>query len=93
MQNYECLTPSSVNDIIIFCDSDCKQKVNFCRILTWFEGVSSLRINLANSLIIAQVEHSIACKCLVCNIDSLPTTYLGLLLGAKFKEKALGSNH
>jgi len=37
------------DDTIIFCDSDCEQMVNLCCVLTWFEPMSGLRINLDKS--------------------------------------------
>lgn len=49
--------------------------------LTWFEAVSRLRVNLAKSSIVAmgQVENILLLAgVLGCNIDSFPTTYLGL---------------
>ena len=38
---------------IIFHDSDCEQMINLCCVLTWFEAVSCLRVNLAKSSIVA----------------------------------------
>ena len=52
----------------------------------WFEALSGLKINVSkNALLpVGSVENleSLALK-LGCNVDSLPSTYLGLPLGAK----------
>jgi len=39
-------------DTIVFCDSDCEQIVNLHCGLTWFEAMSSLRVNFAKSSLI-----------------------------------------
>ena len=51
-----------------------------------------LRVNLAKSSIlpVREVDNiQLLAGVLGCNIDSFPCTYLGLLLGARFKEKAI----
>ena len=71
----------SADDIIVFCDSDCEQMVNLCCVLTWFETVLGLKVNLAKSSLIplGEVESiQLLAGVLGCNIDSSPTTYLGL---------------
>ena len=78
------------DDTIIFCDNDCEQLLNVRCILIWFQAVSSLRVNLAKSSIVP-VGHVnniyLLAGVLGCNIDTFPTSYLGLPLNAKFKEK------
>ena len=80
------------DDTIVFCDNDCEQIVNLKCLLIWFQAVSGLRINLPKSSILP-VGHfdnvQILTGVLGCKIESLPTTYLGLPLGAKFKENAI----
>ena len=66
--------------------------VNLRGVLTWFQAVSGLRVNLAKSCIlpIGYVDNiQLLAGVLGCNIDAFSTTYLGLPLGAKFKEKAI----
>jgi len=78
------------DDTIVGCDNDCEQIVNLRYILIWFQVMSSLRINLAKSSIlpVGSVDNiQILVGLLGCKIDSFPLTYLGLSLGAKFKEK------
>ena len=80
------------DDTIVFCDNDCEQIVNLRCILIWFQAVSGLRVNLAKSAIlpVGQVDNILHLTGLLgCKIDSFPTSYLGLPLGAKFKENAI----
>ena len=61
-------------------------------ILIWFEAVSSLKINLGKSeLVIVGMVHSfgLLLNVLGCNQGTLPMKYLGLPLGAKFKDKTI----
>ena len=94
------LNDSSINishllfadDTIIFCDNVCEQIVNLRGILIWFKAVSSLRVNLSKSSIlpVGQVDNlQLLAGVLGCSIDSLPSSYLGLPLGAKFKDKSI----
>ena len=58
----------------------------------WFEAVFGLRINLAKSAIlpVGQVDNiQLLAGVLGCTVDSFPTYYLGLPLGAKFKDKSI----
>ena len=66
--------------------------MNLRCVLTWFQAVSGLRVNLAKSSIlpIGHVDniHMLA-GVLGCKVEAFSTTYLSLPLGAKFKEKAI----
>jgi len=80
------------DDTIVFCDDDCEQIMNLRYILIWFQAISGLRINLTKSSILPVGELDniqILAGVLGCKINSFPITYLGLPLGAKFKEKAI----
>lgn len=80
------------DDTIIFCDNDCEQIINLRCILVWFEAVSGLRVNLYKTSIlpIGEVDNThLLAGILGCGVESLPTSYLGLPLGAKFKEKSM----
>ena len=73
-----------VDDTILFCDIDLDQMA-YLGLLMWFETISGLKINLSKSEIIlvggvTNVE-SLARE-LGCRIGALPTSYLGLPLGA-----------
>ena len=61
-------------------------------ILIWFEAVPSLKINLGKSeLVPVGVVHNIDLFLVVlgCMQGSFPMKYLGLPLGAKFKDKTI----
>ena len=79
------------DDTILCCKADNDQLKFMSWILIWFEAMSSLKINLNKSEIIPigpvinTVELALESGC---KIGSLPTSYLGLPLGAK--HKALG---
>ena len=84
--------PSTSDDTIVFCENDCEQMVNLRCVLTWFQAVSGLKVNLAKSSIlpIGSMDNiQLLAGVLGCKVDAFPTTYLGLPLGAKFKEKAI----
>ena len=79
------------DDTILFCKVNSEQLMYLKLTLMWFEAFSGLKINLNKSVIIplgrmANVE-VLAAK-LGCGVGSLPSTYLGLPLGAP--HRALG---
>lgn len=81
-----------VDDTMIFCDADVRQ-LGFLRcLLRCFEAVSGLNINLAKSEhfsmgVISDIDRM--ARILGCKIGSLPSTYLGLPLGATHKSKVV----
>ena len=80
------------DDTIIFSDNDCKQIVNIRCILIRFEAVSGLRVKLTKSTIlkVGQVDNiQLLVGVLGCTVNSFPTFYLVLPLGAKSKEKSI----
>ena len=73
------------DDTVLFYEANPEQLMYLGWTLMWFESISGLKINLSKSEIIlvgklANVE-LLAAK-LRCGVGSLPTTYLGLPLGA-----------
>ena len=75
-------------DTVLFCDAKQEQLMYLGWTLMWFEAFTGLRINLSKSEIIpvgtvSNVE-TLAIE-LGCGVGSLPTTYLGLPLGAPHK--------
>ena len=79
------------DDILIFCNADATQIASLRAILARFE-VSGLRINLGKSkLVPIGVVHNmdVLVGMLGCWQSSLPLRYLGLPLGAKFKELSI----
>ena len=78
--------------LFFFCDADLDQILILCMILIWFEAVSGLKINLGKSeLVSIGVVHNIdlLLNVLGCKQVSLPLKYLGLPLGANFKDKTI----
>ena len=76
------------DDTILFCKADNDQLKFMSWILMWFEAMSGLKINLNKSEIIpiGPVTNAMELALeLGCKIGSLPTSYLGLPLGAKHK--------
>ena len=79
------------DDTLIFCQANMEQLKYLSWILMWFEALSGLKINLNKSEIIpiGTVDNvEVLASELACKVRSLPTSYLGLPLGAK--HKALG---
>ena len=80
------------DDTLIFCEADLDQILILCMILIWFEAVLGLKINLGKSeLVLVGVVHNVDLFLVVlgCKQGSLPMKYLGLPLGAKFKDKTI----
>ena len=76
------------NDTLVFCDASYEQMTFLSWLLMWFEAISGLRINLDRSEIlpVGKVENvELLALELNCKMGALPSTYLGLLLGAPHK--------
>ena len=76
------------DDTLVFYEASQDQMTYLCWTLMWFEVISGLRINLDKSelILVGCVENveDLAAK-LGCKVRSLPSSYLGLSLGAPFK--------
>ncbi|RVX10471.1 Transposon TX1 uncharacterized 149 kDa protein [Vitis vinifera] len=76
------------DDALVFCQASQDHLTYLSWLLMWFEAVSGLRINLEKSELISvgRVENidDLALD-FGCRVGSLPSTYLGLPLGALFK--------
>jgi hypothetical protein len=80
------------DDTLIFYDADPSQLLFFRLVLTWFEAIYGLRINLGKSELVsvgdvADIEE--LAGLLGCKTSALPMKYLGLPLGAHFKSKGI----
>ncbi|XP_075083624.1 uncharacterized protein LOC142167360 [Nicotiana tabacum] len=83
------------NDTLIFCGAERLQVSHLNLTLLIFEGISGLQINMLKSTIylineVSNLEELAEFLC--CKIGSLPTTYLGLPLGAKYKSIGVWSD-
>ena len=80
------------DDTLIFCDALPSQIGKLREILSSFEAVSGLHINMAKSklVLIGKLLNMVELVGLLgCRQSSLLMTYLGLPLGAKFKDRAI----
>ena len=80
------------DDTLMLCEAAPLQIVKLGCVLTWFEAISGLKINLGKSEmvpvgVVPNMEN--LAGILGCNCAALPIKYLGLPLGAKFKETAI----
>ena len=77
-----------VDDTLIFCEAKEEQLAYLCWLLMWFEAISRLRANLGKSELISvgRVENveELADE-FGYKVGKLPSTYLGMSLGAPFK--------
>ena len=77
------------DDTLIFCDVEPSQIANLKAILARFEEVSGFYINLGKSELVhvgGVPNLEVLVGLLGCGQSSLPLKYLGLPLGAKFKD-------
>ena len=73
------------NDTVLFCEANSEQLMYWGWTFMWFEAYLGLKINLSKSEIIpvGRVDNvEMLARELRCGVGSLPTTYLGLPLGA-----------
>ena len=80
------------DDTLVFCDTFQDQMAYLSWLLMWFEAISGLRINLDKSEIlpIGRVENlEVLALEVGCNVGRLPTSYLGIPLGANHKSVAV----
>ncbi|KAJ9681586.1 hypothetical protein PVL29_020449 [Vitis rotundifolia] len=80
------------DDMLVFCEESSDQMTYLSWLLMWFEACSGLRINLEKSeLILMGRVHDIEGLALElgCKVGGLPSSYLGLPLGAPFNSLAV----
>jgi hypothetical protein len=80
------------DDTILFCDADPDQLLYVRLVLTCFEAVTGLRVNMAKSEMVpvGEVQNiSELAESLCCHIGGLPLSYLGMPLGASYKAVAV----
>ena len=81
-----------VDDTIIFCDANINHMLILRLVLIWFEAVSGLKVNLGKSelVVVGAVPNMDLLMAIIdCKQGFLPMKYLGLPLGAKFKDKSI----
>uniref|UniRef100_A0A2N9H3D8 Reverse transcriptase domain-containing protein n=1 Tax=Fagus sylvatica TaxID=28930 RepID=A0A2N9H3D8_FAGSY len=80
------------DDTILFCDADPDKLLYVRMVLTCFEAVTGLRVNMAKSEMVpvGEVQNiSELAESLCCHIGGLPLSYLGMPLGASYKAVAV----
>ena len=73
------------DDTVLFCEANSEQLMYLGWTLMWFEAYSGLKINPSKSeiILVGKVDNvEMLASELGCGVGSLPTTYLGLSLGA-----------
>ena len=81
-----------VDDTILFCDNDLEKLVHIRLVLTCFEAVTGLKVNMSKSEMVPIGEVSnlpVLADILCCKIGSLPISYLGMPLGSHYKSTAV----
>ncbi|RVW90151.1 Transposon TX1 uncharacterized 149 kDa protein [Vitis vinifera] len=76
------------DDTLLFCKADSGQLRYLSWVLLWFEAISGLKVNRDKSevILIGRVDYlENIISVLGCRIRNLPSSYLGLPLGAPFK--------
>uniref|UniRef100_A0A2N9G1G0 Reverse transcriptase domain-containing protein n=1 Tax=Fagus sylvatica TaxID=28930 RepID=A0A2N9G1G0_FAGSY len=76
------------DDTILFCDAHPEQLFYICMVLTCFEAVTGLKVNMTKSEMVPIGEVNGLCALvdlLYCHVGSLPLHYLGMPLGASYK--------
>ena len=82
------------DDTLIFCDVAPDQVLQLRNLLTWFEAIFGLKVNLGKSELVPVGDVPLIedlAGMLGCKTSCLPMTYLGLPLGAKFKAQAISN--
>ena len=80
------------DDSILFCDTNPQHMMYIRLVLTFFEAVTSLRVNMSKSEMVpvgVVPNLRVLADIMGCRIGSLPMSYLGMPLGANFKSKAV----
>ena len=80
------------DDTLIFCGADPLQIWHLRAVFIWFQAISRLKINLSKTELVAvgQVPNvNELAAVLSCKVIALPFSYLGLALGASFKQTSV----
>ena len=84
-----------VDDTLVFVKDDQNQLTFLSWLLMWFKALSGLKINLEKSELIpiGRVEGmELLAAELACKVGRLPSNYLGLPLGARYKSVRVWDN-
>ena len=80
------------DDTILFCDTSKKQLLYIHMVLIFLEAITELKVNVSNSEIVPVNEvgnlNALA-RILCCKVGCLPMSYLGMPLGAHYKDSSI----
>ena len=80
------------DDTILFCDVSREQLLYIRIVLIFFEVITGLKVNVGKSEIVPVGEVGnldALARILCCKVGRLPMSYLGMLLGAHFKDASI----
>ena len=80
------------NTIFFFCDASREQLLYIRIVLIFFEAITGVKVNVGKSEIVpvGEVGHMDAlARILCCKVGRLPMSYLGMPLGAHFKDASI----
>ena len=80
------------DDTIIFCDASREQLLYVRMVLIFFEAITGLKVNVGKSEIVPVGEVGnlgALARILCCKVGRLPMSYLGMPLGAHFKDASI----
>ena len=81
-----------VNDTILFCDASKDQLLYVRMVLIFFEAITGLKVNVGKSEIVFVGDvgdlNGLA-RILCCKVGTLPMRYLGMPLGAHYKDSSI----
>ena len=80
------------DDTILFCDASEEQLLHIHMVLIFFEAITGLKVNVGKSEIVpvGEVGNLDAwARILCCKVGCLPMSYLGMPLGAHYKDSSI----
>ena len=80
------------DDTILFCDASREQLLYIQMVLIFFEAIIGLKVNVGKSeiVLVGEVGNLDAlARILCCKVGCLPMSYLGMPLGAHFKDASI----
>ena len=81
-----------VDDTILFCDASKEQLLHIRMVLIFFEAITGLKVNIGKSEIVSVGEVGnldALAHILCCKVGCLPMSYLGMPLGAHYKDSSI----
>ena len=77
------------NDTILFCDASKEQLLHIRMVLIFFEAITGLEVNVGKSEIVPVGNLDALARILCCKVGCLPMSYLGMHLGAHYKNSSI----